>query len=654
MLGAKRAEERMAVAATPMIEAPIHRIVQFQEPPTEQDIQELVQRGARILDYVPDNGLLISAWPDLPLDGMKIAWTGTLLPSDKISGKLVWASGMAVVADFHPDTRPDRMRRLAAAAGLAVRERPDLLPYQLLMAGEPDQMWTLAAADEVAYLYPPSKELLSGTAVRACPGALTSAGRIGEYTAHVGDGWDGPGLNAAALSYFYVNYTEKLNKEDIRREFARAMEEWSNYVQVSFTEGSDPLGNGTVAILFATGDHGDGYPFDGTGATLAHTFYPAPPNPEPLAGDMHLDDDEDWHDGATTDLYSVVLHELGHALGLGHSDTPGTVMYPFYQFNDKLTTEDIATVRELYAARDGAASPQPLALTLAQPAGISVTTTNASIAVSGSVSGGTGAITVSAVADTGASAQTSVPEATDSRTWDLGSLGLLMGANHITVTATDAGGATAIQVFDAFRQESTPATPATPPPAPEPPVVRIVTPSGDSVETSAGTMSLSGSASHPSGISRVEWTSSAGGGSTANGTTDWSIAGVALARGTNLITVTAWASAGTSASASVNVIYAPQPTGPDTAPPNLAITSPFSTNVATSSAAILVQGIAQDDVGVARVTWISSSGDSGTAPGTSNWGPVQIPLLVGVNTITISAFDAAGNTAWRSLTVTRR
>lgn len=44
--------------------------------------------------------------------------------------------------------------------------------------------------------------------------------------------------------------------------------------------------------MFASRNHGDAYPFDGAGKVLAHTFYPAPPNAETLAGDMHLDADE--------------------------------------------------------------------------------------------------------------------------------------------------------------------------------------------------------------------------------------------------------------------------------------------------------------------------------------------------------------------------
>jgi hypothetical protein len=40
------------------------------------------------------------------------------------------------------------------------------------------------------------------------------------------------------------------------------------------------------------------------------------------------------------------------------------------------------------------------------------------------------------------------------------------------------------------------------------------------------------------------------------------------------------------------------------------------------------------------------------ASGTANWSAV-VPLLIGNTTVTIRAYDAAGNSAWRSLTVVR-
>jgi hypothetical protein len=42
------------------------------------------------------------------------------------------------------------------------------------------------------------------------------------------------------------------------------------------------------------------------------------------------------------------------------------------------------------------------------------------------------------------------------------------------------------------------------------------------------------------------------------------------------------------------------------------------------------------------------------AAGTSNWDTGDVALLVGTNTIVVRAYDAAGNSAWRSVTVTRR
>ncbi|MCP5113800.1 MAG: hypothetical protein GY953_23440 [bacterium] len=69
---------------------------------------------------------------------------------------------------------------------------------------------------------------------------------------------------------------------------------------------------------------------------------------------------------------------------------------------------------------------------------------------------------------------------------------------------------------------------------------------------------------------------------------------------------------------------------------------------------IFFRGVAKDNVGVVRVTWSTNTGKAGQAAGTSFWRIDQIPLLVGSNVVTIRAYDAAGNSSWRAVTVTRR
>ncbi|KAE8312808.1 peptidase M10, metallopeptidase [Aspergillus transmontanensis] len=102
-------------------------------------------------------------------------------------------------------------------------------------------------------------------------------------------------------------------------------------------------------IKIAVGDHGDGNPFDGQYGILAHAYYP-PPSGGSLAGDAHFEDDEQWNEDF---LMRVALHEIGHSLGLPHSDIKEAVMFPYIDpdatgSKKTLHISDIAANKRIY------------------------------------------------------------------------------------------------------------------------------------------------------------------------------------------------------------------------------------------------------------------------------------------------------------------
>ncbi|KAJ7332304.1 hypothetical protein JRQ81_014484 [Phrynocephalus forsythii] len=91
------------------------------------------------------------------------------------------------------------------------------------------------------------------------------------------------------LTYRVVNTSPDLDAGIIEDAFARAFQVWSDVTPLTFTRKES--GDVDILILFGTGEHGDGYPFDGKDGLLAHAF---PPGKDVFSGDAHFDDDEFW------------------------------------------------------------------------------------------------------------------------------------------------------------------------------------------------------------------------------------------------------------------------------------------------------------------------------------------------------------------------
>jgi hypothetical protein len=118
----------------------------------------------------------------------------------------------------------------------------------------------------------------------------------------------------------------------------------------------------------------------------------------------------------------------------------------------------------------------------------------------------------------------------------------------LTVTARDAAGNTASRVLTVTY--SAPDTTA--------PVVAIAQPtSASTFSTTTGTVNLSGTASDAVGVTQVTWANDRGGFGTAVGTTSWSVSGVTLQSGSNVISIKARDAAGNFSAATLTINFAP-------------------------------------------------------------------------------------------------
>uniref|UniRef100_A0A8I5ZTA4 Matrix metallopeptidase 12 n=1 Tax=Rattus norvegicus TaxID=10116 RepID=A0A8I5ZTA4_RAT len=149
------------------------------------------------------------------------------------------------------------------------------------------------------------------------------------------------------LTYRIYNYTPDMKRADVDYIFQKAFQVWSDVTPLRFRK--IHKGEADITILFAFGDHGDFYDFDGKGGTLAHAFYPGPG----IQGDAHFDEAETWTKSFQgTNLFLVAVHELGHSLGLPHSNNPKSIMYPTYRYlhpnTFRLSADDIHSIQSLY------------------------------------------------------------------------------------------------------------------------------------------------------------------------------------------------------------------------------------------------------------------------------------------------------------------
>ncbi|XP_071427518.1 matrilysin [Pithys albifrons albifrons] len=169
---------------------------------------------------------------------------------------------------------------------------------------------------------------------------------IAEYQTFPGS----PKWKKTRITYRVVTYTSDLPRKKVDDAIKRAFMVWSDVTPLHFQRLY--IGHADIEIKFARRGHGDAYPFDGRGGTLAHAFAPG----EGIGGDTHFDEDEKWSEyNQEVNLFLVAAHEFGHALGLAHSNVRGALMYPIYSYQNpatfRLPADDRRGIQKLYGKK---------------------------------------------------------------------------------------------------------------------------------------------------------------------------------------------------------------------------------------------------------------------------------------------------------------
>lgn len=151
------------------------------------------------------------------------------------------------------------------------------------------------------------------------------------------------------LTYSVLNYSPDTETYLQDLAFDSAFQRWINVTNVYFEKTDSP--DSDIKISFGRYKHGNcEYDFDGKSGILAHTFLPNDEN----GSLIHLDEDEDWGNFDGEFLTKIFTHEVGHSLGLSHSDNMDSLMNPFPSYDGPdwgLHEDDIKAITAIYGAK---------------------------------------------------------------------------------------------------------------------------------------------------------------------------------------------------------------------------------------------------------------------------------------------------------------
>ncbi|XP_050673692.1 72 kDa type IV collagenase-like [Leptidea sinapis] len=143
------------------------------------------------------------------------------------------------------------------------------------------------------------------------------------------------------ITYKITQYSSNLSKREVDSLIFLAFSVWAEHGDFTFT--NRPNGRSDIEIRFENIE-----PQDESRITFGNA------KNQRRASIITLNDAVSWSQDYRTgepNLFQTAAHEIGHILGLGHTDVTGAMMYPIYDLGQKLFSlhdDDIQGIKDIY------------------------------------------------------------------------------------------------------------------------------------------------------------------------------------------------------------------------------------------------------------------------------------------------------------------